>query len=291
MYLTVKQFLYDIVNSNAISRKYYARMKKYYQSLCVKYGWHILSEPELRELLVKLGFKPGAVVMIHSSWGRIAEKVPSMGPSKFIGILLELLGEEGTLLMPTIPFAGSQAEYIKTHKTFDPKKAPTMMGMVPELFRRRPDVTRSLHPTHSVAGWGKHADELLKTHHLGTAFGENSPYYKMKQYDGVVVSVGVHPKDSIIVLHVPEELHPKTYEYHYEKTACPLIIKNGEEEIHYDIYPLRSDRERNFGLPIGIMIKEGVIFYKKHKGLEVSSVTTDAFIKRGFSLIEEGRYT
>ena len=66
-------------------------------------GGHSLSSqantpPSLVDDLVELGVRPGAVVMVHSSLRQIGWTVG--GPVTVIRALLEVLGSEGTLVMP-----------------------------------------------------------------------------------------------------------------------------------------------------------------------------------------------
>ena len=264
---------------------FFKRLRSKIQNLNKKLSWQTQSKIEFIELLADLGFKQGAVVLLHCSMDSIIHRVPSMTPFKFIDLLIGLLGKEGTLMMPTFPFQGYQLDYINIQRNYNPKLTPSKVGLVSELFRRRSDVVRSLHPTHSIAAWGKHKEEILIDHHLGTAFGKNSPFYKMCYYNGTVISVGVHPRTCFTILHVPEELHPKTREYQYEKKDYTMVIK-GEDTINYKLNPLRTDRSRNYDRSIKIMIKEGILRSEKHKGLKVGSAKAKLFIKRALELID-----
>ncbi len=68
----------------------------------------------------------------------------------------------GTLLMPahTGPTVGPG------YPSFDVLRTPTIEGEVSETFRKRPDVRRSWHPTHSVCACGRDVAGLLDGHHL-----------------------------------------------------------------------------------------------------------------------------
>ena len=110
-----------------------------------------LPEARFIELLQELGFKPGATVMVHSALSRVRRRVPDLTPEKLIALLQRLVGAEGTLLMPTYSFLGSQAEYADSHTHFDVHSTPSRVGILTEIFRKLPDAVRSLHPTHSVA--------------------------------------------------------------------------------------------------------------------------------------------
>ena len=127
-------------------------------------------------MLRDLGFNPGATVMVHSSFSHIRRRVPDLSPQSLIALLQDLLGSQGTLLIPTFPFQGSQGEYADKNPRFDVQKTPSKVGVLTEVFRQTPGVIRSKHPTHPVGAWGRHARDILSTHHLGPTFGVTSPF-------------------------------------------------------------------------------------------------------------------
>lgn len=112
-----------------------------------------------------------------------------------IDALLECLGSEGTLVMPAMTFG---------RWAFHPERAPSEVGRVTEVFRQRPGVRRSLHPTHSVCAFGPLAPTLLAGHEHTTAFGRNSPLGRIVELGGWVLLLGVgQTRNSTI--HVGEE--------------------------------------------------------------------------------------
>ena len=80
--------------------------------------------------------------------------------------LLEAIGPEGNLLMVSLAYGSSSLEYLKNLKLFDVRKTPSMMGLVSEFFRRRPNVLRSLHPTHPMLALGPKAEWIVADHEL-----------------------------------------------------------------------------------------------------------------------------
>jgi aminoglycoside 3-N-acetyltransferase len=139
-----------------------------------KFDQRTLTISQFCELPGKIGFTPGAVVMLHSSMDEVSRRVPEIGPIDIIEIAKNLLGAEGTLLMPTFPFQGKQFDYVQQNDTFNVNRTPSRAGLLTEVFRRMPEVERSSHPTHPIAALGKNSHELIYSHHLGTAFGELS---------------------------------------------------------------------------------------------------------------------
>jgi aminoglycoside 3-N-acetyltransferase len=74
-----------------------------------------------------------------------------------------------------------------------------------EIFRTIHATARSIHPTHSVAGWGPAARTLLARHHVDdTPVSGNSPYGLIRDYDAYVMTLGVG-MESATAIHLPEE--------------------------------------------------------------------------------------
>jgi aminoglycoside 3-N-acetyltransferase len=249
-----------------------------------------LSPGALRVLLTELGVTPGATVMVHSSMDEITRRVPGLSPLALIHLLREMLTADGTLLMPTFPFLGKQRTYVEKRRVFDVARTPSQVGLLTEVFRRLPDVVRSLHPTHSVAAWGRHAVMLTQDHHRGTAFGEASPIYRLRHVRGLVVGLGTGLGDSFTILHVPEEVHPKAHRKCYDLHAVPMTIVAGAERLAYELAPLRADVHRHYARVEGVLLREGILRYVSRRGLRCAVLDADAFIRRSLALVEADAY-
>ncbi len=183
--MSAADFLYKVLPSSQFKKLrkwYYGALQKRYKPL---------TEEQFRELLIdKLGLGQGQTVFIHSAISKMNLGFPVF---KVLNILQEVTGAEGTLLFPAWQYQGSADEYLKQHPNavFDVAKTPTAMGLLPELVRRHPGAVRSLHPTTSIAAIGKHAEELLSTHHLSLQpCGIQSPYYKMIPLHARIIGLG-----------------------------------------------------------------------------------------------------
>ena len=101
--------------------------------------------------LESLGIHKGDLILVHSSLKALGEV--SGGVDTVIDGLQAAVGGDGTLLMPALSYAQ------KPHEAHDTRHTPSNVGAVPEKFRMRSGVSRSLHPTHSMCGIGPHVDE------------------------------------------------------------------------------------------------------------------------------------
>ena len=157
--------------------------------------------------LLTLGVRRGGVLMVHSSL-RSLGAIPGGAEPVIIG-LLDVLGADGTLLMPALSYEHVTPE----HSQFDVNKTPSNVGALPEFFRLRSGTQRSVHPTHSVCAVGSLASQLLE-HHIKDASpcGANSPFHLLPEHDGQILMLGcgLEPNTS---MHAIEELIEPPYLY------------------------------------------------------------------------------
>ena len=153
----------------------------------------MITSKDISNALSQLGVVPGDIVLVHSA-------LRSLGPVEggAAGVIAgfeDLLGREGTLVMPTL----CQVDFGNSFKTWYMDK-PSDVGYLTEFFRKQPYVYRSNNPTHSVAARGKQAYWLTCEHggygpHLCPfgeyAFADSSPWLKMYNMGAKVVFIGV----------------------------------------------------------------------------------------------------
>jgi aminoglycoside 3-N-acetyltransferase len=163
------------------------------------------------------GLAAGQTVVVHSAMGKIGGYIVG-GAEAVIRAMLKVLGESGTLMMPTHttentdpanwsnpPVPESYWPFIYAHApAFDPAVTKTRkMGVMPELFRTWPGVLRSAHPVGSFAAYGRNAEYLTGDHQLLDEFGETSPLGRLYQLDGHVMLLGVSHQNNTS-LHIAE---------------------------------------------------------------------------------------
>lgn len=159
---------------------------------------------DLRKAFAEVGMVKGQSIMVHASLSRLGYVCG--GAQAVIEALLDSVGEEGTILMPTQswknldPEAGvywqEPQEWWQAIRenipAYDKRITPTnTMGAVAEMFRQWPGVLRSDHPARSVAAWGKFAKYLTENHDLSDIFGDSSPIGRLYELDGYVLLIGV----------------------------------------------------------------------------------------------------
>jgi aminoglycoside 3-N-acetyltransferase len=176
----------------------------------------IILETDIIEQLRLHGLNSGDVALVHSSLSKLGNV--KGGAPTVIRALLEVLGDDGTLAMPSFPALGYTYNYLSTNPSFDVRHTPSQMGIITETFRKIKGVKRSLHPTDPVCAIGKETKFLLKGHSMQlTPYNENSPFYKLITLKGKIVLLGV-PLDRVTNFHVPEDLIPNfKYPVYHQK--------------------------------------------------------------------------
>ena len=160
---------------------------------------------QLTNNLRDLGVREQGVLLVHSSLRSIGNL--SGGAETVIRVLLDVLGEHGTLLMPALSYATVRS----ANPYFDVRTTPSCVGALTEYFRLRDGTLRSIHPTHSVCGLGPQAHNLLSNHENDiTPCGPNSPFHKLPHYNGQILFLGcgLRPNTS---MHAIEELSEPPY--------------------------------------------------------------------------------
>ena len=147
-----------------------------------------ITKNEIVNVLYSVGLAKGHTVMVHTALSKMGYVCG--GAQTVIEALIEVVGEDGTIMMPTQSWKNLDPEdgvhwtvpeeywqIIRDNwPAYDKKITPTnTMGVVAEAFRQWPGTLRSDHPARSVSAWGKHAEYLVNDHELSDIFGEGSP--------------------------------------------------------------------------------------------------------------------
>ncbi len=147
---------------------------------------------ELVAQLRALGVEPGIVLLVHTSFrntGPVQE-----GPSGLIDALLEAIGPEGTLVMPS--WTDDDDEVFEP----DSYDVTEHLGVVADTFWRRDAVLRGDHPF-AVAATGPLADEIAGAPLVLPPHAPNSGVARVCDNDGWVLLLGVdHDADTTIHL-------------------------------------------------------------------------------------------
>lgn len=198
----------------------------------------IVLKQDILAALKEAGVTGGQAIMVHTSLSSLG--FVCGGAQVVIEALLESVGPDGTIMMPTQswknldPTAGVHWEepeqwwqMIRDNwPAYQKDITPTnTMGAVAEMFRKWPGTLRSDHPARSVAANGKYAQYLTAEHDLSNIFGDGSPIGKLYELDGYVLLIGVG-YDKNTSLHLADAR--ADYPGKHDSTEHSAILENGK---------------------------------------------------------------
>jgi aminoglycoside 3-N-acetyltransferase len=153
------------------------------------------SRATLVSQLRDLGVEEGGVLLVHTSF-RATGPVEG-GPEGLIAALRSVLGQNGTLVMPSMSDDDDHPFDITSTSALG-------MGIVADTFWQMPGVLRSDSP-HAFAAIGSNAAEITAPHPIDVPHGLDSPVGRVYQMDGQVLLLGVG-HDSNTTIHLAENM-------------------------------------------------------------------------------------
>jgi aminoglycoside 3-N-acetyltransferase len=248
--------------------------------------------------LSSLGISPGMILLVHSSLSSLGWV--SGGPVAVILALEQVLGQKGTLVMPT--HSGDLSDPAKWKKppvpqnwwvmiresmpAFDPDVTPCRgVGVVPECFRKQKGVLRSSHPQDSFSARGPLAETITKGHGLDFGFGEKSPLARLYEHGAWVLILGT---DFLC----NSSLHLCEYRASYPgkrviKCGSPMFMRGRREWMVYDDLELSNE---DFGSIGKAFIKESGLARRGHVAVaEAILIPQKALVDFGVEWIEKSR--
>jgi aminoglycoside N3'-acetyltransferase len=250
---------------DALKRQIITSRKQLSSVYLMLYGRH--SARELVEQLRNRVPDDFEILMIHSAYDRLLPMYQG-GPQDLVNELLAFCGTNRTLAMPAFSLGGrlyDKGQYFRTH-AFDVKRTPSEMGLLTEVFRRTPGVTRSLHPTHSVCAIGPLAQDITATHHLGTTrTGRGTPFDTMAQRRTAIVGLGIEYWRCITQSHTAEDMLGDEFPVKFEKEPIPTVLIDWQgNKTQYSLTIPQSSKLVHNTLLRSLLSEEELITWKFH---------------------------
>ncbi len=244
-----------------------------------------ISVEGILHFLERAEVKQGDILFVHSSWGNLNSG--KFDAQELINSLLSYLGSEGTLAMPAIP----NIPHVNG-ALFKLKRTPSAAGLLTEVFRRYPDVKRSINLNHSVCALGPQANFLMKDHHHSeTSWDDMSPYYKLGQFENAwIVGLGVgHRLKVATSLHCVESKLWKNNAY-FNKLFKKQICYNYVDELGNEGQHCYKQRSGQIYTPkIAKYFSRDELREETVDGLEVYAVRAKVLIERSVALGVQGK--
>ena len=213
----------------------------------------IHTHSSLKKNLLQSGILPSDTLLVHSSMKSIGEV--EGGPDTVLDVLMDHSGREGLLVFPTL----SYDIYGKEEKIFSPEKTPSVVGLLTEMFRKRPGVVRSLHPTHSVAAYGKDAKDFCRDHEkFSTPCARKSPWGKLYDRKAKIFFIGTKSIACCTFFHGVEEFLPVPGMF--EEKVYDLKLEDPPGVFH-TVPSLRHKGHHNkyYALPVPLLRENGAL--------------------------------
>lgn len=209
-----------------------------------------VSTDDLKNVLQNLGIKKNDTLCIHAEVFKLGQFAndPKTCLEKIIDCFKEVVGENGTILMPTFTYS-----YCK-QKDYDKKNSASTMGILSEFFRKQDNVVRTNDPIFSFAIFGKNKDKYLKD--VNSCFGVDSVYDILRKEQGKIILFGTNAY-GYTFSHYVEEQH--TIPYRFFKTfSGKTIFEDGyQKDTSIEYYVRVLDR------PSILVVKTQVDILKK----------------------------
>jgi len=236
----------------------------------------------LKSDLINIGVKKDDVLLVHSSLSSLGWVCG--GPQSVITALRDVIGPDGTLVMPAHsgdwsdptnwenpPVPKAWIPLIKeSMPAYDANLTKTRgMGVIAELFRLQPGVVRSLHPQLSFSAFGSLSEKIITCEQLFPQLGMNSPLGKLYELDAKVLLLGVG-YDSNTCFHLAETMLPKMPKV---ANGSPMIIDGKRVWINYEEYDYSSEDFIACGLSFDLTGKSisGMIGYGESRLFSIRS--------------------
>ena len=160
----------------------------------------------VRELLAAADVGVDDTLLVHSAFRALSQQ--GIRAEWFIEETLTALGSNGTLLMPAM----SWRIVTPLNPLFDVRLTAGNVGSLAETFRKHYAQSRSVHPTHSIAGWGPDVWRILEGHHRQTTpCPMSSGFGRVACRHGKILLLGVGLECSSTIHCAEEALFPEVY--------------------------------------------------------------------------------
>ena len=200
----------------------------------------------------RIGLSNSDVLLVHSSFKSFGGV--EGGPQTVIDALMNVLGSEGTLIVPRFNF-----DFSTYGTTWDVRSTPSHMGIISEFVRKDPRSKKVFHPIYPFSIIGKYADELIKHRYKG-GYSKDSIFHQLLVYDAKIIQIDKVYKSTTLIHHA-EEILKVDYKY-YKNFTGYVIDENGKKyEDTFNLYVRKIDEGYVTDvLPIGkILEDEGVM--------------------------------
>jgi len=211
------------------------------------------TKTDLMKQIEALGIKHTDTLLIHSSMKSIG--VVKGRADTVLDAFMEYLNK-GLLVFPTHTWE----QMSETYNVFDPKTEPSCVGILSNLFIKRPGVYRSLHPTHSVAAFGKNAKSFTQgEERFETPCPREGCWGKLYDLDAKILFIGCSLRTNTII-HGVEEWNQIANRLSKTSQSLKIKLEDGQviERPLYRHHNEMGDVSKNYGKLTSPLLELGI---------------------------------
>lgn len=182
----------------------------------------------------RCGLEKGDLVLVHSSLKRLLLQLKNKfgeiaTPKMVYDSLINVLGDEGTLVLPLYNFDFPKTKYFNFNDT------PSQMGLLTEIGRTQIHAVRTGHPIYSFSVVGKLSNEFKGIDNK-SGYGFDSPFSKLLELNGKIAVIGLDDQRSMTSYHFVEEHNFVDYRYFKDFTGTYIDEYNNEKIKTYSLF-------------------------------------------------------
>lgn len=205
------------------------------------------------------GIRKTGTLLIHSSMKAIGEV--EGGGDTVLDAFIEYM-KEGLLLFPTHSWSDKNL----LDGIYDPKTEPACVGILPNLFMKRAEAIRSMHPTHSVTAMGSKAQayvqrdsDVMRNGDVQTPCPRKGCFAGLYDEEAQLLFLGATLKTNTFIhsieewLNIPDRINPQS-------RKIKLLFEDGdtrEIDLHGH-YSTRGNVSKNYDKLLMPMLHMGI---------------------------------
>ena len=239
---------------------------------------NIINIKKIFKFLEDNHIKKGDLIIVHSSFKNIQES--GLNPNQVIDLLLELIGEEGTLAMSARPNFDLDLDNFMTSQQdesiyfYDPDITQSNTGILAKELLKRNGSIRSEHPVNSLVAIGPLAKKIMKNNLIDNdslPHGVNSSWHNCILNKAKILAIGVDLVQSSTITKTVEDVFSNNWPVNNWYVKKNYIIKSNKVEKKYCL----RERAHKWSLHYAErtmckdFIKKNILFCYKFDGLSV----------------------
>jgi len=195
--------------------------------------WFHYTQSDLSNAFRKAGIVKGDTVFSHVDIRNLGIPKEYFDGKTAVDVILDamldVIGSEGTFLVPTYSYS------LCSNEIYDPQKTPSKVGAFGDKFRQLKGVKRSCDPIFSVAGIGPKVEELF-SNLPNDCLGKDCIYGRLLRIDAKVCNIGL---DLFFITPIHHFEQIIGVPYRFPKLFSGYVLRNGKLQKERWLYTVR----------------------------------------------------